>query len=101
MAAMSDYLESGIIDHLLRTITFSKPSNISIALLRNHDANWEYQPKRNTPLQQLPGDKGREHGHLALRKIKMINGLIDHDHGQSDTGINRAIGQTTECLLEK
>ena len=33
MSAMSDYLESGIIDHLLRTITYSKPSNISIALL--------------------------------------------------------------------
>ena len=45
MAAMSDFLESGIIDHLLRTITFSKPSNISIALLTNHDANWALDAK--------------------------------------------------------
>ena len=32
MSAMSDYLESGIIDHFLRGTTISKPSNISLAL---------------------------------------------------------------------
>jgi hypothetical protein len=32
MAALSDYLESGILTHLFRTETFPKPSNISIAL---------------------------------------------------------------------
>jgi len=32
MAALSDYLESGILTHLFRTEVFSKPENISIAL---------------------------------------------------------------------
>ena len=32
MSAMSDYLESGIIDHFLRGQTLAKPSNLSIAL---------------------------------------------------------------------
>lgn len=32
MAALSDYLESGILNHLFRSEPFEKPSNISIAL---------------------------------------------------------------------
>jgi hypothetical protein len=32
MAALSDYLESGILNHIFRNVTFSKPSNIAIAL---------------------------------------------------------------------
>lgn len=32
MAALSDYLESGLINHVFRGGTFAKPSNISIAL---------------------------------------------------------------------
>lgn len=32
MSNMSDYLESGLIDHLLRGGTFAKPVNISVAL---------------------------------------------------------------------
>ncbi len=32
MSAMSDYLESGIIDHLFRGTALAQPSNISIAL---------------------------------------------------------------------
>ena len=32
MAALSDYLENKLIDHLLRTATFSQPSVIAIAL---------------------------------------------------------------------
>ncbi len=32
MASLSDYLESGLLDHVLRGTTFSKPSNVSIAL---------------------------------------------------------------------
>jgi len=35
MAAFSDYVESGLINHLLRTGTFAKPPNISIALCSN------------------------------------------------------------------
>lgn len=32
MAALSDYLESGVLNHIFRDSTFSKPSTISIAL---------------------------------------------------------------------
>ncbi|NDG29772.1 hypothetical protein EB118_06720 [bacterium] len=32
MAALSDYLESGILNHIFRNTTFSKPTTISIAL---------------------------------------------------------------------
>jgi hypothetical protein len=32
MAALSDYLESGLINHVFREETFAKPSNISLAL---------------------------------------------------------------------
>lgn len=32
MAALSDYLESGLINHVFRGETFAKPSNISLAL---------------------------------------------------------------------
>jgi hypothetical protein len=32
MAALSDYLESGLLSHIFRGASFSKPSNISIAL---------------------------------------------------------------------
>ena len=32
MAALSDYLESGLLNHIFRGGTFSKPSNISLAL---------------------------------------------------------------------
>ena len=58
MSAMSDYLESGIIDHLLRTITFSKPSNISIALLPNHDANWALDSKTGITIPELASSNG-------------------------------------------
>jgi hypothetical protein len=35
MSAMSNYLESGILNHLFRTGTFSKPSTIAVALTSN------------------------------------------------------------------
>ena len=53
MAAMSDYLESGVIDHLFRTITLSKPGNISVALLTNHDANWALDAKTGATIPEI------------------------------------------------
>lgn len=35
MAALSDYLESALLNHVFRNSTFSKPTNISIALTSN------------------------------------------------------------------
>jgi len=53
MSAMSDYLEAAIVNHLLRTDTFSKPSNISIALLTNHDANWALDAKTGATIPEV------------------------------------------------
>jgi hypothetical protein len=41
--ALSNYMESGVLNLVLRanTNSFAAPSNVSVALLRNHDSNWD------------------------------------------------------------
>ena len=39
MAALSDYLESGVLNWLFRGVSFSAPSNISIALVSGVKTN--------------------------------------------------------------
>jgi len=58
MSAMSDYLEAEIVNHLLRTDTLSKPSNISIALLSNHDANWALDSKTGATIPEIGNANG-------------------------------------------
>ena len=41
MAAISDYLESGLLHHLFRGETFAKPSNISIALTSGEPTDYQ------------------------------------------------------------
>lgn len=41
MAALSDYLESGILNHIFRGETFAKPSKIAIALTSGVPKDWE------------------------------------------------------------
>lgn len=40
MAALSDYLESGILNHIFRNNNFTKPTNISIALTSGIPKDW-------------------------------------------------------------
>ncbi len=41
--ALSNYMESGVLNLMLRanSNSFAAPSNVSVALLRNHDENWD------------------------------------------------------------
>ena len=57
---------------------------------RDHDTHEEGHPIIGAPINQLPGNEGREHGHFALGKVKVIDRLINHHHRQGDAGINRA-----------
>ena len=40
--AMSNHMESGVLNLMLRanSNSFAAPTNVSVALLRNHDSNW-------------------------------------------------------------
>ena len=38
MTAMSNYLENKLIDHILRSTSFSAPSNIYVGLVGKYDA---------------------------------------------------------------
>ena len=61
----------------------------------------ESQPIGHAPVDQLPGDKGRERGHLALREIEVIDRLIDHHDGERHAGVDRAVGEAGHYLLQQ
>ncbi len=44
------------------------------------------RPVGHAPFDQLPGDEGGEHRHLALGQIEMMDSLVDHHDGKSDAG---------------
>ena len=68
---------------------------------RDDNGDREGGPVGQAPLQQLPGDEGREHRHLALREIQMMDRLEDHDDGQRHQGIDAAGGKARQNLAEK
>src|SRR5271165_279989 len=55
-------------------------------------------PVRPTPLDHLPGEKGREHRHLALREIEVIDRLINLHDGECHRRIDRARRQSRQHL---
>ena len=61
----------------------------------------EGPPVRQPRLQQRPGDEGGEHGHLALREIDVVRGLVDHDQGQGHGGVDAASGQAGQQLVDE
>jgi len=67
---------------------------------QRHSAD-ERAPVRPTPLQHLPGKKRPEHRHLALRKIEMIDRLVDHHHSERHRGIHRARRKPGHHLLQQ
>ena len=67
----------------------------------NRQREQEGPPIRHAPLHQLPGDEGREHRHFALGEIQMVDRLVDHDHGERHTGIDRAGGDAGQDLIGK
>ncbi len=59
MAALSDYLESGVLNWLFRGVSFSAPSNISIALVSGVKANErERDSVTGTTILELPSGDG-------------------------------------------
>ena len=77
------------------------PLNRHTADERQEQANGESRPIGHAPIDHLPGDEGREHRHLALREVEMVNGLVNHHHGQGERGINGASGEPAQGLLQK
>jgi len=69
MAALSDYLESGLLHHIFRGQSFSKPSNIAIALTSGvpSDSDTGVNQYNGGTLQELPsGLNGVDTGYRRL-----------------------------------
>jgi hypothetical protein len=56
MAALSDYLESGLLNHMFRGATFSKPTNIAVALTSGvpQDSDTGVNQQNGGTLPELP-----------------------------------------------
>jgi hypothetical protein len=65
-----------------------------------HGGN-EGDPVGDACLHHRPGDEGRERGHLALREIHVMRGLIDHHQGQRDRGIDAPRGDAGDDLMRE
>ena len=53
--AMSNYMESGVLNLILsaNTNSFAAPSNVSVALLTNHDTNWGLDAKNGETMPEV------------------------------------------------
>ena len=67
----------------------------------DRDRQPECRPIGDSPLQQLPGDEGGKHRHLALRKIELVDRLVDHDDRQRHAGVDAARCNSRQHLLSK
>lgn len=82
MAALSDYLESGILNHLFRGTTFAKPSTIAIALTSG-------VPKDNdngTNIPELPS--GSPTGQTGYSRINIGSPSVNGNSFWSNVGID-------------
>jgi hypothetical protein len=52
-------------------------------------------------LQELPGEIGAEHRHLALGEVDVVGGDEDHHQRQGEAGVNGAIGEAGGHLLDE
>jgi hypothetical protein len=97
MAAMSDYLESGILNHLFRGVGFSIPTNISIALTRTVPT----ENQTGATISEVPalsmGSSGVDTGYS---RVNICNPSVDstkftyfpQNHG-NDSGVMKNFGQ--------
>jgi|TARA_B100000029_G_scaffold417245_1_gene421799 hypothetical protein len=58
--AMSNYMESGVLNFILRSNSnsFAAPSNVSVALLTNHDSNWGVDAKNGGTMPEVANANG-------------------------------------------
>ena len=68
---------------------------------RQHDRADERDPIGLAPLDELPGDKGREHRHFALGEIQMVDRLVDHHDRQRHRRIDRPGREPRQDLLQE
>src|SRR5712692_4365641 len=68
---------------------------------RYRDGDDERDPVGGAPVHQLPGDEGREHRHLALGEIEVIDRLVDHHHGKRDAGVDTAGRESGQHLVQQ
>ena len=78
--AMSNYMESGVLNLVLRanTNSFAAPTNVSIALLRNHDENWD--------IDVMAGDSMPEVASAGSYARKSLGAPANADWNEVSTG---------------
>ena len=65
--AMSNYMESGVLNFVLRanSNSFAAPSNVSVALLTNHDSNWGVDAKNGGTMPEVANAGSYARGDLG------------------------------------
>lgn len=80
MAALSDYLESGLLHHIFRGQSFTKPNNIAVALCSGAPSDSDTgvsQYKNGGPLQELPSGDPVTGADTGYRRISLGNPSTD------------------------
>ena len=73
MAALSDYLESGLLHHIFRGVSFPKPTNIAIALCSGvpSDADTGVNQYHGGTLQELPSGSPIDGTDTGYRRLDL------------------------------
>ncbi len=81
MAALSDYLESGLLHHIFRGQSFPKPQNIAVALCSGvpSDSDTGVSQTNGGPLQELPSGDPVTGADTGYRRISLGNPSTDGD----------------------
>jgi hypothetical protein len=82
MAALSEYLESGILNHIFRTSSFEKPTTIAIALTSSVPLSSD----DGTTIPELPQSVNGQNTNYA--RIKISEPETDGDDSWSESGEN-------------
>jgi len=88
MPALSDYLESGILNHIFRNAPFPKPSNISVALTSGVPLDSD----NGTTIPEIPS--GVERGNLFVntnyRRLNLFNPATSGDATWNSIGVDNS-----------
>lgn len=86
MAALSDYLESGILNHIFRNTAFSKPSQIAIALTSGVPLDSD----TGSTIPELPSGVARGNNFVSTnyRRINLFNPAVSGDNTWNRVGVD-------------
>ena len=101
MAALSDYLESGLLQHIFRSETFDKPINISVALTNAVPDDSD----TGTTLPEVPSGIGDTHTGYARISLRdpLSKGDTYWDYTTTDDtegGVSGVIGNTSAWVFD-